>query len=99
MQMTKGLYGKYKIEKADGTPINPQAQYFILRLDTDPYARRAVRTYIKYMHTVNPQLASDLKHWLNESCETDAGKKEIDLFAAEVEEQHKHDPKGSFFNP
>lgn len=96
---SKGLYGKYKIEKADGTPIDPKAQYFILRLDTDPYARRALRKYIRYMHEVNPKLATDLKKWLEQSYETEAGKKEIDLFAAEVEEVHKDDPKGSFFNP
>jgi len=97
--MTKGLYGKYKIEKTDGTPIDPKAQYFVLRLDTDPYARRALRKYIGYMHEVNPELARDLKHWLAETYETEAGKKEIELFAAEVAEEHKNDPKGGFFNP
>ncbi|MEH2102548.1 MAG: hypothetical protein V7K76_22910 [Nostoc sp.] len=33
-----GLFGKYIIQKADGTPIDPSAQYFVLRPDTDTAA-------------------------------------------------------------
>jgi hypothetical protein len=40
-----GLYGKYIIQKADGSPIDPHADYFVLRLDTDPYARIAALEY------------------------------------------------------
>ena len=36
----KGLYGKYRIEKGDGTPVDPEAVYFTLRLDTDKHARQ-----------------------------------------------------------
>lgn len=39
------LYNKYKIEKTDGTPIDPNAEYFVLRPDKDPLARKAVRAY------------------------------------------------------
>lgn len=28
-----GLYGRYVIAKSDGTPIDPRARYFVLRLD------------------------------------------------------------------
>ena len=41
----EGLYGKYCISKADGSPVDPNADYFVLRLDTDPVARRAAREY------------------------------------------------------
>ena len=41
----EGLYGKYRISKADGSPVDPNADYFVLRLDTDPVARRAAREY------------------------------------------------------
>lgn len=40
-----GLYGKYIIQKADGSTVDPKADYFILRLDTDPYARIAALEY------------------------------------------------------
>jgi len=40
-----GLYGKYIIQKADGSPMDPHADYFVLRLDTDPVARRAALEY------------------------------------------------------
>ena len=29
----EGLYGKYIIEKADGTAIDPNAKYFVIRYD------------------------------------------------------------------
>ena len=40
-----GLYGKYIIQKADGSPVDPEADYFILRLDADPVARIAALEY------------------------------------------------------
>lgn len=39
------LYNKYHVEKNNGK-TDPEAQYFVLRLDTDPKAREALRTYI-----------------------------------------------------
>ena len=30
---TKGLYRKYKIQHADGRPVESQATYFVLRVD------------------------------------------------------------------
>ena len=55
----EGLYGKYCISKADGSPVDPNADYFVLRLDTDPVARRAAREY-SYM-TVDRKLALELQ--------------------------------------
>jgi hypothetical protein len=64
--MGKGLYDKYLIEKADGTQIDPNARYFILRYDKDPAAWFALKSYAG--HTHNPELRRDLfaelrKYW------------------------------------
>jgi hypothetical protein len=59
-----GLYGKYRIEKNDGTPTDPDAAYFVLRIDTDPAAQAALITYAMRVEDSNPELASDLRHWL-----------------------------------
>ena len=56
----KGLYGKYIITKADGSPVDPNADYFVLRLDTDPAARHAARTYARNMYDRNHALADEL---------------------------------------
>jgi len=45
--MNDELYNKYVVTKADGSPTNPRADYFVLRLDTDPLARRAARQYAR----------------------------------------------------
>lgn len=60
MAEDKGLYQKYRIEKTDGTPTDPKAVYFVLRLDTDLAARRAAATYAHACGEDNPQLAADL---------------------------------------
>lgn len=54
----EGLYGKYKITKADGSEVDPEADYFVLRLDKDPAARAAIFKYASY--TENQELAEDL---------------------------------------
>jgi hypothetical protein len=56
-----GLYGKYIIKKADGTPIDPEADYFVLRLDTDPHARVAALAYADSIEPGNPRLAFELR--------------------------------------
>lgn len=62
----KGLYGKYRIEKNDGSPVDPKAVYFTLRLDTDPHAREAIRAYIESCRAEQPELAKDLQDLLGE---------------------------------
>ena len=62
----KGLYGKYRIEKADGSVVDPKAIYFTLRIDTDPHARAAIRAYIESCREENPDLAGDLEKLLEE---------------------------------
>ena len=56
----RGIYGKYRVTKADGAPVDPKAQYFVLRLDTDSAARAAARMYAQTIRRNNPTLASDL---------------------------------------
>jgi len=55
------LYGKYLIDKADGTPTDPHAAYFVLRLDTDPAARAAALAYADACEATAPELAADLR--------------------------------------
>lgn len=55
-----GLANKYNITKTDGSPTDPKAKYFVLRLDTDPHARAALVKYIKSVEKDNPELSSDL---------------------------------------
>jgi len=55
-----GLYGKYKIEKADGSAIDPDAKYFVLRYDTDPHACIALEAYARSIWTENYLLAIEL---------------------------------------
>ena len=66
MAENKGLYGKYRIEKADGSAVDPKAIYFTLRIDTDPHARAAIRAYIESCREENPDLARDLEKLLEE---------------------------------
>lgn len=64
----RGLYRKYIIQKADGSPVDPTAEYFVLRLDVngkDPQHIRACRTavlaYASKIADHLPQLAADLR--------------------------------------
>ena len=41
----RGAYMKYVLTKANGKKVDPEACYFVLRLDTDAAARLAVLTY------------------------------------------------------
>ena len=63
-----GLYRRYFIQKADGSPVSPEAEYFVLRLDkcgSDPThiaaCRKAVMTYADEIEHYIPQLAADLR--------------------------------------
>lgn len=93
--MNKGLFGKYDIKKSDGTPVDPDAQYFVLRIDTDVHARIALRAYARSIFEENPVLARDLRRWLMESYHTEAGQKEIDIM---IDEWLSKQPGGSFLN-
>lgn len=64
MSEKQGLYNKYIVTKADGFLTDPNAQYFVLRIDTDLCARLALGTYAEACEKENPQLAADLHQWL-----------------------------------
>lgn len=72
MTEEKGLYWKYRVEKADGRVIDDGAKYFVLRIDTDPHARVALKAYAESVSTENPELSKDLEDWLkclSENCQ------------------------------
>ena len=55
-----GIYDKYHVEKTDGT-TDPEADYFVLRLDSDPHARKAAIAYADSIKDENPSLAYDIR--------------------------------------
>ncbi len=67
----RGLYGKYILYKADGSPVDPDARYFVLRLDEkgEPNhvqaSRRAVELYAYEIEDSHRQLSRNLKAWIS----------------------------------
>lgn len=59
-----GLYSKYIVSKADGSPVDPKAQYFVLRIDTDKAARRGALEYSDAIERTMPELAADIRQWV-----------------------------------
>ena len=55
------LYEKYEVSKRDASPVDPQAVYFVLRLDTDLCARCAALHYAECIRPGQPGLAEDLR--------------------------------------
>lgn len=61
-----GLINKYLIAKTDGSPVDPGAEYFVLRLDEgcEPNHRNACRSaiaaYARAIEPHIPELARDL---------------------------------------
>ena len=67
----KRLYQKYLIFKSDGSLVDPEAEYIVLRIDTDQYARMAARYYANRLLQDNPQLSDDIRkrcdyYWMKE---------------------------------
>ena len=56
----EGLYNKYVIKKVDGTPMDEKADYFVLRLDKDKEARKALLIYAIFIQEQNPKLYDDI---------------------------------------
>lgn len=52
---------RYKIQKADGSPINPEAKHFVLRYDKDPHALLALQVYAASIATDNEQYSTELR--------------------------------------
>jgi hypothetical protein len=55
-----GYHQKYIISKTNGNPVDPEAEYFLLRFDKDPHALKALYAYANSVKEDNPQLACDL---------------------------------------
>lgn len=55
-----GYHRKYIISKANGNPVDPEAEYFLLRFDKDPHALKALYAYAKSVKEDNKQLHDDL---------------------------------------
>lgn len=71
-QNPTGLHSKYTIQHTDGTPIDPEAEYFVLRLspkddgDNEHFAhilasKYALAMYADFIEEVNPTLADDIR--------------------------------------
>ena len=63
----QGLYHKYTVER-----VNPEAQarhrtcsHFVLDLDCDPHALPAIMAYADSAVAEHPQLADDLRWYMN----------------------------------
>jgi NTP pyrophosphatase (non-canonical NTP hydrolase) len=62
-----GLHGRYRITKANGDPVDPSAEYFVLRLDhAADFAhlsacRAALALYANAIEPNLPQLANELR--------------------------------------
>lgn len=56
----QGLYPKYTVIKNNGEQ-DPEADYFVLRLDKDPHARAAAKAYADSIKEENPNLAFDIR--------------------------------------
>jgi hypothetical protein len=56
-----GIKNKYEIRKIDGTQVDPEAWYFVLRVDKDPHAQVAAMAYANSVHSDNSQLAFELR--------------------------------------
>ena len=64
----EGLHGRYIVTKANGDPVDPDAFYFVLRIDSggsDPRhltaCHNAIMTYCEHIEDHIPQLANDLR--------------------------------------
>ncbi len=58
------LYCKYEINKTNGEPTDPNAQYFVLRIDTDSAARAALLVYADEIENDEPEFANQLRVWV-----------------------------------
>ncbi len=62
-----GLYQKYNLQKTNGEPLDPQSEYFVLRLDEwgEPNhvraSKKAIRVYAESIKDSLPELYKDLR--------------------------------------
>lgn len=65
----RGIYRKFKVTRTDGQhkpgKKHERCRYFVLDLDCDPHAKRAIKAYAKSCANAEPQLSADLLAWLD----------------------------------
>jgi hypothetical protein len=64
-----GLYKKYLVYKTNGKPIDPKAEFIVLRIDDGQYVdacRVGVAAFAKAVRKKNPILADDIERKLVE---------------------------------
>ena len=54
-------YNRYIISKGNGDRVDPDAQYFVLRIDKDPHAMYAAMAYADSVEIDNPKFARQLR--------------------------------------
>jgi hypothetical protein len=60
----KTLHGKYNVTKVEGD-TDPNAQYFVMRIDTDMHAQLAVMHYALLMEGIGEvEFAEQLRDWV-----------------------------------
>lgn len=87
----RGLYGKYKVERNDGSSApggkHEKCEYFVLDLEHDKFAKAALRAYAKACGKKYPALALDLRSLMKRP--TNCGCRSVDhtcgLFFSGVE--------------
>lgn len=80
------LYRKYEIRHADGSPVDQNGQYFVLKLNSADSAHReacraALRTYIEKIRATLPGLAKDLNVLLDDEESRVHGRKASGTFS------------------
>lgn len=65
------LRRNWRVEKSDGTTIDPEAEYFVLPLCADRHARSALRVYARFLSPENKGFAKEILEWLWEFVERD----------------------------
>lgn len=59
-----GLYNKYIVTKRNGNPVDPKAEYLVLRLDNDETCRVAALAWADAIQTERPELADGIRAWV-----------------------------------
>ena len=82
-----GLYAKYIITKADGTPVNDRC--FVLKPDKDPAAAKALQAYAAA--TDDEQLRNNLYAWVGKPTLKPMTLEEVIAFDGEIWMEDKSD--------
>jgi len=76
----EGLFGKYLIRKTDGTPLAPEARYFVVRYDAaaahGAAGRTALKVYCSGIRFAMPELAESLRAELDAEARKSAAPQE-----------------------